>query len=91
MANRRVRVVRNVKLNGKPTFVAPVTTPKGAVSSEMVLYKGQRLTVRSDAGIWYIRWEEGHRPKWQRCQSLLVAVSDDPQHALGDGQRGPAR
>jgi hypothetical protein len=40
----------------------------------MVLYKGQRLTVRSDAGIWYIRWEEGHRPKWQRCQSLSDAL-----------------
>jgi hypothetical protein len=62
MANRRVRLVRNVKLNGKPTFVTPVITPKGSVSNEMVLYKGQRLKVPADAGIWYIRWEEGHKP-----------------------------
>ncbi len=74
MANRRVRLVRNVKLNGKPTFVAPVITPKGSVSTEMVLYKGQRLKVPTDAGIWYIRWEEGHRPKWQRCQSMSDAL-----------------
>jgi integrase len=74
MANKRVRLVRNVKVNGKPTFVAPVITPKGSVSTEMVLYKGQRLTVRTDAGIWYIRWEEGHRPKWQRCQSMSDAL-----------------
>jgi hypothetical protein len=25
----------------------------------MVLYKGQRLKVPADAGIWYTRWEEG--------------------------------
>jgi len=37
MANRRVRLVRNVKLNGKPIFVAPDITPKGVISSEMVL------------------------------------------------------
>jgi hypothetical protein len=74
MANRRVRLVRNVKVNGQPTFVAPVITPKGSVSTEMVLYKGQRLKVPADAGIWYIRWEEGHRPKWQRCQSMSDAL-----------------
>jgi len=58
----------------KPTFVAPVITPKGSVSTEMVLYKGQRLKVPADAGIWYIRWEEGHQPKWRRCESMSDAI-----------------
>jgi hypothetical protein len=26
-------------------------------------YKGLRLKVSDDAGIWYIRWEEGQKPK----------------------------
>jgi len=74
MANRRIRLVRNVKLNGKPTFVAPVITPKGSVSIEMVLYKGQHIKVPAEHGNWYIRWEDGDKPKWQRCKSMSDAA-----------------
>jgi hypothetical protein len=45
MANRGVRLVRDVKLDGKATLVTPVITPEGSVSSEMAFYKGQRLRV----------------------------------------------
>jgi len=44
------RLVRNVKLNGKLTFVAPVITPKGSVSIELVLYKRHRLKVPAERG-----------------------------------------
>jgi integrase len=75
MANKRVRLVRNVKLNGRPTFVAPDITPKGVISAEMVRYKGQRIKVPATAGNWYIRWEEGNQPKWQRADSMSDAIS----------------
>jgi hypothetical protein len=74
MANRRVRVVRSLKIDGKAVFCAPDTTPKGAISSEFVLYKGQRLKFAPTEGRWYLRWEEGHKPKWQRCDSFSDAL-----------------
>jgi hypothetical protein len=73
MANKRVRLVRNVKLDGKASFVAPVVTPAGVTSSEMVQYKGRKLRVPSTDGHWYIRWNEGRRAKWQRCDSMMEA------------------
>jgi integrase/recombinase XerD len=54
--------------------VAPVITPKGSVSTEMVLYKGQRIKVPAEQGNWYIRWEDGDKPKWQRCHSMSDAA-----------------
>jgi hypothetical protein len=39
------------------TFISP----KGTVSSEIVIYKDQRHTVPSDQGNWYIRWDEGSK------------------------------
>ncbi|MGA8190086.1 MAG: hypothetical protein WB776_19340, partial [Candidatus Sulfotelmatobacter sp.] len=74
MANRRVRLVRSVKINGKAVFCAPETTPKGSISSEIVLYKGQRLKIPASEGRWYIRWEEGNKPKWQRAASMTEAI-----------------
>ena len=74
MANRRVRVVRSLKIKGKAVFCAPDTTPKGAISSEIVLYKGQQLKFPPSEGRWYIRWEEGSNPKWQRCDSFSDAL-----------------
>lgn len=32
------------------------------------------MKVPADAGIWYIRWEEGHQPKWRRCESMSDAI-----------------
>jgi integrase/recombinase XerD len=74
MANRRVRVVRSLKIDGKAVFCAPDTTPKGAISSEIVLYKGRKLKFPPDEGRWYLRWEEGSKPKWQRCESFSDAL-----------------
>ena len=68
MANRRVRLVRNVKLNGKPTFVAPVVTPKGVISSEMVLYKGLHYAF---SFLVLIEWHDLHNP----CRLLLSQKS----------------
>jgi len=73
MANRRVRVVRSLKIDGKAVFCAPDTTPKGAISSELIIYKGRKLKFPPDAGRWYLRWEEG-KPKWQRCDSFSDAL-----------------
>ena len=74
MANRRVRIVRSVKINGKATFCAPDITPRGVVSSEIVRYKGQKLKFPAAEGRWYIRWEEGDKPRWQRCDSMTDAI-----------------
>jgi len=40
------------------------------------------LKVRAYAGIWYIRWEEGHRPKWQRCQSMSDALDQKTRREI---------
>jgi integrase len=69
-----VRLVRNVKLDGEPIFAAPDITPKGVISSEMVRYKGQKLKIPAAEGNWYIRWEEGSKPKWQRAASMTEAI-----------------
>ena len=74
MANRRVRVVRSLKIDGKAVFCAPDTTPKGAISSEFVIYKGRKLKFPPAEGRWYLRWEEGSKPKWQRCDSFSDAL-----------------
>jgi integrase len=66
--------VRSVKLRGRAIFCSPEITPKGSVSSEIVLYKGQRLKVPAAEGRWYIRWEEGSKPRWQRAANMTDAI-----------------
>ena len=90
MANRRVRVVRSLKIDGKAVFFAPDTTPKGAISGELIKYKGRKLKVPLTEGRWYIRWEEGHKPKWQRCDSFSDALHQQARkqielHAISAG------
>jgi hypothetical protein len=47
MANRRVRVVRSVKIKGVWKFINPV--------------KAQRLKIANDQSRWYITWREGNK------------------------------
>jgi len=61
MANRRVRVVRSVKINGKWTFINP--------------NRAQRLHIPNDLGRWYISWREGTKKCWERADSWTHAMS----------------
>lgn len=61
MANRRVRVVRSVKLNGVWKFINPV--------------RAQRLKIANDQGRWYITWREGNKKEWERADSWTHAMA----------------
>ncbi len=78
MANRRVRVVRSLKIDGKAVFCAPGTTPKGAISSEFVIYKGRKLKFPPAEGRWYLRWEEGSKPAGVRARWRNLERSEGP-------------
>ena len=51
MANRRVRMVRFVKIDGKWTLLS--------------LKKGQKLRIPNDQGRWSITWREGDRIRFE--------------------------
>jgi len=53
MANRRVRIVRDVKLDGE--------------WKSLSLKKGQKLRIPESEGRWYITWREGRRIKRQQA------------------------
>lgn len=73
MANRRVAIVRAVKIDGKWKYLAPTVSDKGRVSPEFVLLNGQ--PTRVSGGVYYISWYEGTRKKFKRCgPSLLDAT-----------------
>lgn len=61
MANRRVRVVRSVKIKGVWKFINPV--------------KAQRLKIANDQGRWYITWREGNKKEWARADSWTHAMA----------------
>jgi hypothetical protein len=61
MANRRVRVVRSVKLNGEWKFMNPQAA--------------QRKHIPNNEGRWYITWREGTKKKWQLAESWTQALS----------------
>jgi len=61
MPNRRVRVVRSVKLNGKWKF--------------MNLQAAQRQRIPNGQGRWYITWRDGNKKEWERCDSWTHALA----------------
>src|ERR1019366_5670310 len=61
MPNRRVRVVRSVKLNGKWKFMNPQAA--------------QRQRIPNNQGRWYITWRDGNKKEWERCDSWTHALS----------------
>ncbi len=61
MPNRRVRVVRSVKLNGKWKFMNPQAA--------------QRQRIPNDQGRWYITWRDGNKKEWERCDSWTHALA----------------
>lgn len=73
MANKRVRLVRSVQISGKSVQCKPGISAKCSVNPEWVFYKRQQRKVPAE-GRWYIRWEEGHKPKWQACQNMSDAI-----------------
>ena len=61
MANRKVRVVRSVKLDGKWKF--------------LTLAKGRKLRIPDTEGRWYISWREGSRTRWERAKDYSDAYT----------------
>jgi hypothetical protein len=59
MANRKVRVVRSVKLDGKWKF--------------LTLERGRKLRIPNTEGRWYISWREGSRTRWERAKDYSDA------------------
>ena len=60
MANRRVSVIRSVKINGFWKFLSP--------------FNARKLHVRDDDGRWYIVWLEGNKKCRERCDSWSHAL-----------------
>ena len=60
MANRRVRVVRSVKVNGQWKYLNPITA--------------QKLKIPNDQGRWYITWRVGDKKEWERADSWTHAL-----------------
>jgi len=80
MANRRVRLVRSVKLNGVWKFLNPI--------------KAQRLRIPNSEGRWYISWREGSKKKWERADSWSHAMAlqhkkEAELHAIAAGVELP--
>ena len=59
MANRRARVVRSVKVNGKWKFLS--------------LEKGRKLKIPNEQGRWYVTWREGSLKRWKRAADYGAA------------------
>jgi len=80
MANRRVRLVRSVKLNGVWKFLNPI--------------KAQRLRIPNSEGRWYISWREGSKKKWQKADLWSHAMQlqhkkEAELHAIAAGVELP--
>ena len=76
MANRKVRVVRSVKLDGKWKF--------------LTLERGRKLRIPNSEGRWYISWREGSRTRWERAKDsgsayTLKLKKDAELHAAAFG------
>lgn len=81
MANRKVRVVRSVKISGQWKFINP--------------NKAQKLKIPNDEGRWYICWRTGNKKEWQRADSWTHALSlklkkEAELHAISAGVALPA-
>src|ERR1019366_10634003 len=59
MANRRVRVVRSVKVKGVWKSMSPVVA--------------QQQRIPNDQGRWYITWRVGDKKEWERADSWTHA------------------
>ncbi|MGC1228498.1 MAG: hypothetical protein WA859_18655 [Candidatus Sulfotelmatobacter sp.] len=60
MANRKVRIVRDVKLDGEWTTVS--------------VQKAQKLRIPSAEGRWYITWREGRRIRREQARDHGRAI-----------------
>jgi hypothetical protein len=77
--NRRVALLRSVKLEGSWRMCVPHVDAKGRVSPELVKVKGKRLTVSPETpSRWYLSWYEAGRKKWQKVSgnSLTDAINE---------------
>jgi len=70
MPNRRVALIRAVKIDGKWKYLSPVVSDKGTVSPEFVWLKGKKTY--ASGGVWYIRWYEGKRQIGKMCGPSLT-------------------
>jgi len=77
--NRRVALLRSVKLEGSWRMCVPHVDTKGRVSPELVKVKGKRLNVSPETpSRWYLSWYEAGRKKWQKVSgsSLTDAINE---------------
>lgn len=75
MANKKVSLVRRAKIDGRWSFVSPVVTPKGTVSSELVKLGNRQA--RINGGVWYTTWYEGTKKKRRAVgRSLTAALAE---------------
>lgn len=76
MANRRVRMVRSVKLDGKWKFLS--------------VARGRKLKIPNEEGRWYISWREGRRTQWKPAKDYghaytLLKTKEAELHAAAFG------
>lgn len=65
--NKRVALVRSLKLGGSWRMCVPVVDAKGRVSPEFVKVEGKKLAVpQNTPSRWYLSWYEAGRKKWQK-------------------------
>lgn len=77
--NKRVALLRSVKLEGSWRMCVPHVDAKGRVSPEFVKVQGKRLAVSPDTpSRWYLSWYEAGRKKWQKVSgySLTDAINE---------------
>lgn len=76
MANRRVRMVRSVKLDGAWKFLS--------------VARGRKLKIPNEEGRWYISWREGRRTQWKPAKDYghaytLLKTKEAELHAAAFG------
>ena len=76
MGNRKVAIVRSVKLGGKWIYCGPAKTAGGRLSSEQVYRKGKLFTVPAGTITrWYVTYYEGTRKIWKRIEDAGMPFS----------------
>lgn len=81
--NKRVALLRSVKLEGSWRMCVPHVDTKGRVSPEFVKVLGKKVTVSPGTpSRWYLSWYEAGRKKWQKSGNELGYV-DVPNRAHG--------
>jgi integrase len=75
MANKKVSLVRRVKIDGRWRFLSPVVSPKGTVSPELAKLGKQQALL--SGGVWFIVWHDaGKKMRKSVGPSLTRALAE---------------